>query len=211
MATVAAIGSSVAGFLGSTAGLATVVGGTAALGAVSSRNATDKAINAQQQAGNTASQQLQDSTAQAREDLFKLFPAAQQNTQQGYQGALDVFKQTLPQQAGVFQAGNVAAQNQLLAGMPQFQNAILGAPVDYSQFQATQLQQPNMNFANQQLQSVDPFAPQAPQQQFEANRVPFNQQALDNIGGNVVGQNMNNGQPTNRAFNYNDLLTRGIR
>jgi hypothetical protein len=191
--------------------LAAAVAGTAVVGGIVARNATNKSINASEAAGERASEQLNQSTAKAREDLFKLFPAAQQNTQQGYQGALDVFKQTLPQQAGVFQAGNVAAQNQLLAGMPQFQNAILGAPVDYRQFQATQLQQPNMNFANQQLQSVDPFAPQTPQQQFEANRVPFNQQALDNIGGNVVGQNMNNGQPTNRAFNYNDLLTRGIR
>jgi hypothetical protein len=192
-------------------GVAAAIAGSAVLGAAAVGYSTNKSIGASKDAGERASQQLNQSTAQAREDLFKLFPAAQQNTQQGYQGALDVFKQTLPQQAGVFQAGNVAAQNQLLAGMPQFQNAILGAPVDYSQFQATQLQQPNMNFANQQLQSVDPFAPQAPQQQFEANQVPFNQQALDNIGGNVVGQNMNNGQPTNRAFNYNDLLTRGIR
>ncbi len=93
MATVAAIGSGVAGFLGSTAGLATVVGGTAALGAISSRNSTDKAINASQQAGNTASQQLKYSTTQAREDLLKLFPAAQQNTPQGLHVALDVFKQ----------------------------------------------------------------------------------------------------------------------
>jgi hypothetical protein len=191
--------------------LAAAVAGTAVVGGLVARNSTNKSINASEAAGERASEQLNQSTAKAREDLFKLFPAAQQNTQQGYQGALDVFKQALPQQAGVFQAGNVAAQNQLLAGMPQFQNAILGAPVDYSQFQATQLQQPNMNFANQQLQSVDPFAPQAPQQQFEANRVPFNQQAIDNIGGNVIGQNMNSGQPTNRAFNYNDLLTRGIR
>ena len=192
-------------------GVAAAIAGSAVLGAAAVGYSTNKSIGASKDAGERASQQLNQSTAQAREDLFKLFPAAQQNTQQGYQGALDVFKQTLPQQAGVFQAGNVAAQNQLLAGMPQFQNAILGAPVDYSQFQATQLQQPNMNFANQQLQSVDPFAPQAPQQQFEANRVPFNQQALDNIGGNAMRQTMNNGQPTNRAFNYNDLLTRGIR
>jgi hypothetical protein len=187
---------------------AAVVGGSV-LGAVASRNATNKSINASEAAGERASEQLNQSTAKAREDLFKLFPAAQQNTQQGYQGALDVFNQTLPQQSGVFQAGNVAAQNQLIAGMPQFQNAILGSPVDYSQFQATQLQQPDMNFANQQLQSIDPFAAQAPQQQFEANRVPFNEQALNNIGGNVVGQNT--GQPINREFNYNDLLTRGIR
>ena len=215
-------------------GVAAAIAGAAVVGAVSVRNSTNKSIKASEAAGEKASEQLNQSTAKAREDLFKLFPASQQNTQQGYQGALDVFNQALPQQAGVFQAGNVAAQNQLLAGMPQFQNAILGAPVDYSQFQATQLQQPDMNFANQQLQSVDPFAqpqqiaqpqqfvgPQqfAQPQSFEANRVPFNQQALDRLGGSVVGQPSsggmagpptNYGQPVNRSFNYNDLLTRGI-
>ena len=134
-------------------------------GALIGKRATDKATKAQVKAGDKASQQLAAATAAAKQDLFKLYPAAQQNMQQGYQGALDVFKSTLPQQASTFQAGNVAAQNQLLAGMPQYQNAILGAPVDYSKFQATQLQQPNFDFANQQLQYTDPYAPQNIQQQ----------------------------------------------
>jgi hypothetical protein len=177
-------------------------------GALIGKSSTDKATKAQVKAGDKASQQLAASTSQAKSDLFKLFPAAQQNAQRGYQGALDVFNQALPQQAGVFQAGNVAAQNQLLAGMPQYQNAILGAPVDYSQFQATQLQQPSFDFANQQLQYTDPYAP--PPQQFQSNRVGFNQQAVNNLGGNVVGRQMND-SPTGRSFNYNDLLTRGFR
>lgn len=188
---------------------AAAIGGAALLGAVSSRNSTKSAVRAQEQAGDKASSQLKDATNQARGDLSKLFPAAQQNSQQGYQGALDVFKQALPQQANTFQSGNVAAQNQLLAGLPQFQNAILGAPVDYSQFQATQLQQPSFDFANQQLQFTDPYAKPA-QQQFEANQVGFNQQAMNNIGGALVGQ-QNNQVPTDRSFNYNDILTRGFR
>jgi hypothetical protein len=188
---------------------AAAIGGAALLGAVSSRNSTKSAVRAQEQAGDKASRQLKDATNQARGDLSKLFPASQQNSQQGYQGALDVFKQALPQQANTFQSGNVAAQNQLLAGLPQFQNAILGAPVDYSQFQATQLQQPSFDFANQQLQFTDPYAKPA-QQQFEANQVGFNQQAMNNIGGALVGQ-QNNQVPTDRSFNYNDILTRGFR
>jgi hypothetical protein len=189
-------------------GIATAIAGAAIVGGISSRNATKASVRASEQAGEKSSQQIAASTAQARNDLFKLFPAAQENAQRGYQGALDVFNQALPQQAGVFQAGNVAAQNQLLAGMPQYQNAILGAPVDYSQFQATQLQQPSFDFANQQLQYTDPYAP-PPQQQFQSNRVGFNQQAVNNLGGNVVGKQMND-SPTGRSFNYNDLLTRGF-
>jgi len=89
-----------------------------------------------------------------------LFPAAQQNAQQGFQGALDVFGQSIPAQTGVFQQGNVAAQNQILAGLPQMQNAILGGQVDYSALQPTQLQMPDLSFLQQQLpQTVDPYAP----------------------------------------------------
>jgi hypothetical protein len=193
-------------------GIATAIAGSAIVGGVVANNASNRAVDAQEAAGEKASQQLAAATGQARGDLFKLFPSSQQNMQQGYQGALDVFKQSLPQQAGAMQAGNVAAQNQLLTGMPQFQNAILGAPVDYSQFQATQLQQPNFDFSNQQLQYNDPYAAPAQQQQ---GQFSSNSQIGPYPAGNdsryLSGQPINNNQPTDRAFNYNDLLTRGFR
>ena len=192
---------------------AAAIGGAALVGGISSRNATNKSISASERAGDRASQQLQEATGQARQDLFKLFPAAQQNAQQGFQGALDVFSQALPQQAQTFQDGNVAAQNQLLSGMPQFQNAILGSPVDNSQFQATRLQQPNFNFANQQLQSFDPFA--VPQQsqanQAMANQNMANQQRTDAFANNMAQFPMNSNQTSGGAFNVNDLLMRGFR
>ena len=192
---------------------AAAIGGSALLGAISSRNATKKSINATREAGQLASDQLSQATQQARGDLFRLFPAAQQNAQQGFQGALDVFNQALPQQAQTFQDGNVAAQNQLLAGMPQFQNAILGSPVDNSQLQATRLQQPNFNFANQQLQSFDPFA--VPQQsqanQVMANQNMANQQRSNALADNMAQFPMNSNQPSTGVFNVNDLLMRGFR
>ncbi len=186
-------------------GVAAAIAGAAVVSGVVGNNSSKRAVSAQVDAGDKSSQQLAASTAQARNDLFKLFPAAQQNTQQGYQGALDVFKQALPQQAGVFQAGNVAAQNQLLAGMPQYQNAILGAPVDYSQFQATQLEQPSFDFANQQLQYTDPYA-----------LPPPTDQSFAGGGANFVGPQRaaNAALSANAArapFNYNDLLSRGFR
>ena len=47
----------------------------------------------------------------------------------------------------------------MLAGMPQYQNAILGNQVDYSQFQPTQLAQPNYDFMQTQIpQATNPFA-----------------------------------------------------
>ena len=76
---------------------------------------------------------------------------AGQAAQQGFQGALNVFGQALPQQAQAFQGGNVAAQQQLLAGLPQIQNAILGGNVDLSGLQPFQAQQPTFDFAQQQI------------------------------------------------------------
>lgn len=142
---------------------AAIAGGVAAIGGsvIGSRSA-DKALDAQSDAADKSAAQLAAAQAQARGDLFKLFPAAQQNAQQGYQGALDVFNQTLPQQSDIYQQGNVAAQNQLINAMPQYQNAILGGAVDYSQFQPTVLEQPDYGFANQQLSYTDPFAPPPP-------------------------------------------------
>ena len=139
--------------------VAAAIAGGAVVGAVASGSASKGASKAQQNAANTAAAQLDKSTAAARKDLFKLFPAAQDNAMQGYQGALDVFNQALPQQSDIYQQGNVAAQNQLINAMPQFQNAILGGAVDYSQFQPTTLEQPDFSFANQQLSYGDPYDP----------------------------------------------------
>jgi len=125
-----------------------------------------------QQAGIEAGQQfIREGVEQARGDIENIFPFAQQALQGGFQGAADIFGQAIPQQANVFQQGNLAAQQQIAQGLPQFQNAILGNQVDFSQFQPVQLQQPDFSFLqNQQFQTQNPFAqpeqivgPQPPQ------------------------------------------------
>lgn len=116
--------------------------------------AEKKAAKAQQagiEAGIDATQQA---TAQARGDLLDIFPQAQQTAQQGFQGALDVFGQSLPAQMNSFQQGNVAAQNQILAGLPQIQNALLGNQVDLSGLQAYQAPQQDYSFFNQTLPQI---------------------------------------------------------
>jgi hypothetical protein len=89
-------------------------------------------------------------TQQARNDALGLFPQGQQARSLGFQGALDVLGQTIPQQLQAFQAGNVGAQQNLAAGLPQFQNAILGGQVDFSAFQPTRIPI-DTGFASQQL------------------------------------------------------------
>ncbi len=90
-------------------------------------------------------------TAKAREDILNLFPTQTGALQEGFQGALDVFGQSLPAQQQLFQQGNVGAQAQLLAGLPQIQKAILGGNVDLSALQPTQLTLPNQSFFQQTL------------------------------------------------------------
>lgn len=68
----------------------------------------------------------------AQANAVDLFNTAGQNRNLGFQGALDVFGQAAPQQVSTFQQGNINAQDILLAGFPQFQNAILGGQVDLS-------------------------------------------------------------------------------
>ena len=88
---------------------------------------TDKSSLKSQKAANLVSQQFtRDQLAQARGDTTALFPGADINRNLGFQGAFDVLGQTVPQQFSTIQQGNVGAQQALIGGLPQIQNALLG-------------------------------------------------------------------------------------
>lgn len=110
----------------------------------------DSAQEGQIEQNAAARQYIEQMAGQGRADLMNFAPGAEANRNMGYQSALDVYGQTIPQQLDTFQQGNVGAQNMLLAGMPQFQNAIMGAPVDYSMFQPQQIGY-DAGYAQQQL------------------------------------------------------------
>lgn len=115
--------------------------GVAALGAHGAREDRESAeeISDTSKRQRSESQQfIEDQVEQARGDLFKLFPQAQESRRLGAQAGLDLFGEVIPQQLEAFQGGNVAAQQQLIQGLPQFQNAILGQPTNLN-FQPTQL------------------------------------------------------------------------
>jgi len=131
-------------------GIATAVVASAVIGSIASKKAGDKAIKASGKAGDKAAQITRDAANEARAESKTLFAGAQQNAGLGFQGALDVFGQSLPQQVNAFQQGNVGAQQQILAGLPQIQNAILGGNVDLSALQPTNIQT-DLGFFNQQL------------------------------------------------------------
>ena len=87
---------------------------------------------------------------QAREDLFDLFPSAQSNRELGFQRALDIQGNVIPQQFSAMQQGNIGAQEALLAGLPQMRNAILGRPTHMDQLQPRSINV-DTGFAQQQL------------------------------------------------------------
>ena len=146
------IGSGIAGSLGGGDIGAGLLGG-----GVSSSSAESLAA---QQAANAATQRfIEQQAGQARGDISSLFPQAQDVSRQGFQGALDLIGLGVPQQLGAFQQGNVGAQQAISSTLPQIQNAILGLPVDFGQFQPQQL-----NIDTSFLQGLQaPQIQQAPQ------------------------------------------------
>jgi hypothetical protein len=75
---------------------------------------------------------IRQAAEQSRTDASALFPAAESNANLGFQAALDTIGQYAPQQVGAFQQGNIGAQQTLGQGSQQYENAILGNPVDRS-------------------------------------------------------------------------------
>ena len=139
-------------------GVATAVVAAAVIGSVASNRANKKAIEAQEAAADRARAATSTAAGVARLDAMDLSQAAGQAGTAGYQRALDVFGQSVIPQGQAFQQGNVAAQQAVLAGLPQIQNAILGGNVNYSAMQPFQLRQGNLDFLQQQLprEIVDP-------------------------------------------------------
>lgn len=126
----------------------------------------EKKAGQQQMAAFEKSQDfIREGVKEGKADINRLYPEAQNMMRQGFGGAIDVFNQATPQQMNMFQQGNVGAQNALLSGLPQMNNAILGGPIDYSQLQAQQLQQPNFNFGLPQFLQEPQTQPQQAQQQ----------------------------------------------
>jgi hypothetical protein len=120
---------------------AAIIGGVAAVksGVDASKNAKAATAAGQQQTAE-ARAFTEQQQAQARADLQHLFPQAQQRQQQGFQGALDAFKTTLPAQTQAFSQGNQQAQGTIAAGLPQIQRALLGLSNDFSGLQAQNIQ-----------------------------------------------------------------------
>ena len=89
----------------------------------------------QKQANKETQKYTKEQADQARNDALGLFGASSGTLKDGYQAAIDAIGGTTRQQIDTTARGNYYGQEALLAGMPQFQNAILGMPVDNSKLQ----------------------------------------------------------------------------
>ena len=144
-------------------------------------SSSSRASQNEQAAANAATQRfIEKQTAQGRTDVSSLFPSGQAASAAGSQGALNLLGASIPAQADIFQRGNVGAQQALINTLPQFQNAILGQPIDNSQFQPV-----NLGVDTSFLQGLQ--APQAvqpvPVQQAQPNRFSGGLNNLSRFGG----------------------------
>lgn len=121
----------------------------------------DSSQKAQKGANKVAKAFIEKQTALARSDANRLFPQAQQRIGAGTQAAIDINAQAVPASLAPFQQGNVQAQQALLAGLPQIQNALLGMPVDMGALQPQQVNY-DASFLQQQLPQL--LSGQVPQQ-----------------------------------------------
>jgi len=134
---------------------AAVLAGVAIIGALSQSRAASNARREQERGIREARTIEEQATIRAEGTAGGLFDEARRGTAVGFNQALGLAAQAAPQQAQLFQGGNVAAQQQLLAGLPQQQAAILGGQIDLSGLQPTQLATPDFSFL-QDLRIPDP-------------------------------------------------------
>lgn len=116
---------------------AAVIGGASA---AADRSQNKKALKTQQEQNASNATFLSDQSSKASKQATTLFDLSEKNRKLGAQRALGILGQTIPQQIGAFQQGNLGAQQQLVAGLPQIQNALMGLPTDVSSFQPQQVQ-----------------------------------------------------------------------
>lgn len=146
---------------------AAVVGaGAAVFGASEASKNAQNAQDAQEDQNALNAAGISKAAAQARKDALLAYGAAAPNREMGFEAALNSLMQSGRGQLQAGQQGNMAAQNQLLQGLPQMQNALLGLPVDMSGMQPQQIGY-NTQFLTNQLPDF-----QGPNEVFEYN-IPF--------------------------------------
>jgi len=114
----------------------------------------DSSQKAQIQQNKRAQEFIEEQAAQGRSDVINLQPLVDQAMTAGYGGAVDALKGTLSGGLDAIGQGSYAAQQAVLAGLAQFQNAILGLPVNNQAFQPVRLSPDYSGLLNAQLPDI---------------------------------------------------------
>lgn len=131
--------------------VAAAVIGSTVVGAVSSKNAADKASSATK-AGIKQTGALAE---QSRNDAMTLYNQGRKSAQTGLASAFDFYKKASPARYQPMVLGNVAAQKAIGQGAVQANNAILGRPVDMSFTNPQQIPVDMSAIQNAQLPAMD--------------------------------------------------------
>jgi hypothetical protein len=99
----------------------------------------DTALRQQRDENRRAQEFIEEQAALGRGDALTLQPIVDASLLGGYQSAADTLGLGLQGGLDLFGQGNYQAQQNMLAGLPQYQRAILGLPVDNNALQAVLL------------------------------------------------------------------------
>ncbi len=149
----------------------------------------NSAQKAQVQANAKSQKWIEDMQRLSRGDANYLYPQGDYARNTSINAAMALLGQGMPTQMGMFQEGNVAAQQQLLAGLPQYQNAVLGMPVNNQALSPYSGAMPSSDMYTQQLPNFNMQAAPAADQVWGANTAyaqppqQFNQPVAQYLGG----------------------------
>ena len=127
------------------------IAGTAVYGAVASDKNSKRGLKAQKDANARTQAFIESQAKLGRGDVNALYAYGDDARNASYNEAMDVLGEGMPYQMSAFQEGNIAAQKMHLAGMPQYQNAILGLPVDNNALQPYRGELPDSSLYSQTL------------------------------------------------------------
>lgn len=144
--------------------------GTAVVGGAMSAKGAQDAADAGAAGQENAAAIIREAAKEAKKTIFDMAPIAEQNYQMGTQAGLNVLGQSIAPQSQLARGGNIAAQQQLIAGLGQQQNALLGRPVDMSQLQTYQGGAiPDINYQLPEFQSAIPESYQQIKREIEGD------------------------------------------
>ena len=179
--------------------MSTVFGGGQSGASVQSVENTRELLESRQQF-------IEEQSGIGRQDVRGLFPQADFARNAGLQGALDLISQGINPQLSAFQQGNVGAQGFLGTGLDQFQNAILGTPVNLSGFAPQQIGVDTSFLQNPQLPS---FAPQTPPPSVGTVNLPRGNLPGSNLPGGILGRLRDQGSFGSGSGFRNSFVNRG--